>query len=278
MEDSKLIVDPVQFREQAREQLTSGDYQLLINMHLLSDISNLLDQLYKTERKSDSEEIYTKEHWQNYLDYLKQKLENSSLKTPEQFMVHPPFLEKVLLDIISAEELPEKADAEHQLLSAFFDFAKNHSNRFFRDYFELERNIKNILAAINGRHHKMEFAKYLIGNDETVTNLTTSHAVDFGLGKDVPLFDQLMRIWEQNNILDRERAYDVLRNQWIDDHNFFEYFNIDRILGYYAKVRIVSRWQKADATIGKAIFQDILDKLEKSFTFPEDFNIRIKQK
>jgi hypothetical protein len=278
MEDSKLMMDPQQFREQAIEQLTSTDYQLLLSMHLLSDMSNLLDQLYNTERDPDPEGLYPKEFWDEYLSYLRQKIENNSLKTPEQFRALPTFLEKSLIPIISLDELPSKAETEHQLLSAFFDFSKDHSNKFFREYFELERNIKNILAAINGRNHKVEFAKYLIGNDDTVTNLAKSHAADFGLGKDHPLFDQLMRIWEQNDILYRERAYDVLRNKWIDEQNFFEYFNINRILGYYTKIRIIYRWQKADAALGKEIFHDTLNKLENSFTFPEDFNIRIKQK
>ena len=278
MEDSKLMMDPQQFRDQAIEQLTPGDYQLLTSMHLLSDMSNLLDQLYKNERYHDPDGLYPTQHWQDFLSYLRQKAENATLKTPEQFEIHPHFLEKTLLPIIAEEDLPKKVDSEHQLLSAFFDFSKDHSNKFFREYFELERNIKNILAAINGRHHKVDFAKYLIGNDDTVTNLAKSHAADFGLGKDHPLFDQLVRIWEQNDILYRERAYDVLRNKWIDEQNFFEYFNVDRILGYYTKIRIVGRWQKADAALGKEVFHDTLNKLENSFTFPEDFNIRIKQK
>jgi len=278
MEDSKLAFTPEQFREQASEQLSDKDHDLLVQMHILPDLVNLVDALYKTERDPDPEGLHDHEFWADYFVFLKQKVENKDLEVPSEFMGLPLFISEVLSPILLEEDLPDKATTEHKLLSAFFDFAKEHPNKFYSEFFELERNIKNILAAINGRNHDTQYAQYLIGQDDTVTNLAKSHAADFGLGKEHPLFDQLLRIWEQNNILYRERSYDVLRNKWIDEQNFFEYFNMDRILGYYTKLRIINRWQKADAELGKEIFHDTLNKLENSFTFPEDFNIRIKQK
>ncbi|MCB5269916.1 MAG: hypothetical protein LHW43_07450 [Candidatus Cloacimonetes bacterium] len=49
-------------------------------------------------------------------------------------------------------------------------------------------------------------------------------------------------------------------------------------MGYYSKLRIIHRWLRADADLGKEVFHDTLNKLENSFEFPEDFNIKIKQK
>lgn len=277
LDDNKLVYTPEQFREEAISQLSADDYALIELLHLPEDIQNLLLALYQKKDKTPNPEgLKSQEAWQEYLDYLRQKAENQHLPIPVAFQGLPPFIAQILCPTLIEEELPDLQDLEHKLLSAFYNFTKNHPNEFISAFFELERNIKNILTAINGRNHEIDFAPYLIGEDETVTNLSKSHAEDFGLGKEHPLFDQVSRIWEQNNILDRERGYDNLRHKWIDEQNFFEYFNINRILGYYSKVRIINRWIKADADMGKEVFHDTLNKLENSFEFPEDFNIKIK--
>lgn len=278
MDDTKLIYSPQQFRTDAVAQLSNQDMELLYLLHLPDDLGNLLNILYKTGKELSPEGLLSDEYWTGWLEYLRAKSENKDLARPEAYQNLPDFVERIILDAIAAEELPDFSVTEHALLSAFHIYCEQHSNSFVSAWFAHERNIRNILLAINARHHELPFAQYLIGNDETVQNLAKSHAQDFNLGKDHPLFDPLIRIWEQNNILYRERGYDVLRAKWIDNQNFFEYFNIDRILGYYTKLRLVSRWINADPDHGKEIFQDTLDKLENSFSFPEDFNIKTKRK
>lgn len=279
LDDSKLAITPELFRVEAVEQLSKGDYDLLKLLHLPDEISNLLLELYKIyDKHPNPEGLNSPEYWKEYLDFLRHKADSPDLQTPKDYAYLPDFVAEIILDALIEEELPPSFALEHQLLTRFFDFIKDHPNKFIVHWFELQRNLKNILSAINGRHHERDFAPYLIGDDDTVTNLKKSHAADFNLGKDHPFFDEVMRIWEQNNILNRERGYDMLRNKWIDDQNFFEYFNIDRILGYYSKLRIINRWLVADAELGKEVFHDTLNKLENSFEFPQDFNIRIKQK
>lgn len=278
LDDSKLTYSPEQFRDDAKAQLSANDLALLQLLHLPADLQNLLNLLYKVDQEPHPETLYSSAYWQDYLSYLLAKTENQRMPVPAEFSQLPAFVEATLLPALAREELPLLASLEHDLLGAFFAFAVSHSNAFIREWFELERQIKNILAAINARHHEKEYAKYLIGNDEDVQNLSKSHAADFNLGKHHPVFDNIQRIWEQNNILQRERGYDMFRAKWIDEQNFFEYFNIDRILGYYTKLRLIYRWLKADADLGKEVFHDTLNKLENSFSFPEDFNIKIKQK
>jgi hypothetical protein len=278
MDDTKLAYNPEQFREEAKAQLSEDDYQLIELLHLPAELSNLLTVLYKKEPGEMAEALHDAEFWQAFIDFIKHRLSSNNLPTPHEYTFLPDFVTELVSTMLKEEDLPPYPAAEHMILQAFFSFCANHSNRFIREWFELERNVKNILVAINGRNHKLEFAKYLIGEDDTVKNLAHSHAADFGLGKDHPLFDAVQRIWEQNDILYRERGYDVLRNKWIDEQNFFDYFNIDRLLGYYSKLRIIHRWLKADAELGKEVFHDTLNKLESSFEFPEDFNIKIKHK
>lgn len=278
LDDTKLSYTPEQFRQDAAAQLSDKDFSLLMLLHLPEDMQNLLGYLYKDDRDPNPEGIYAREFWEEFRLYLLARVENRDLDVAPQFSGLPSFISDILVKALSCEDMPPREQVEHELLSGLFTFTAKHPNSFINKWFELQREIKNILAAINARHHNMEFAQYLIGDDEDVQNIAKSHAADLGLGKDHPVFDSIMRIWEQNNILYRERGYDIFRAKWIDQQNFFEYFNIDRILGYYTKLRLVNRWLKADANLGKEVFQDTLDKLENSFSFPEDFNIKIKHK
>lgn len=278
LDDTKLMYSPEQFREDAKAQLSADDYQMLMLLHFPEDLLNLLDVIYKVDRDPNPEGLYDTEYWQEYRGYLIAKSDNRNLPVPVAYSVLPTFVQDILTEALAQEDMPARDAIEHALLEAFYGYATTHPNPFIREWFELERQIKNILVAINARHHEMEYAQYLIGDDETVQNLKKSHAADFSLGKDHFVFDNIQRIWEQNNILYRERGYDIFKAKWIDQQNFFEYFNIDRILGYYAKLRLINRWLKADADLGKEVFHDTLDKLENSFSFPEDFNIKIKQK
>ncbi|MCB5235019.1 MAG: DUF2764 domain-containing protein [Candidatus Cloacimonetes bacterium] len=277
LDDTKIAVRPEQFRPELKEHLSAKDYSNLELLHLPSDIQNLLYVLYK-EDKRDSEGIYSHEYWQGFIDYLRDKLDSSNLACPDDYKTLPEFVGATMLRALQLEELPNKESLNQELLSLFFNFVAKHKNPFIKAWFELDRNIRNILSAVNGRNHKIPYAQYLIGDDDVTFQLSSSHAADFGLGKELPIFDSIMRIWEQNDILHRERGYDVYKGKWIDEQNFFEYFTIDRILGYYSKLRIIDRWIRADAELGRQVFQDTIDRLEHSFSFPEDFNIKIKQK
>ena len=273
-EDSKLAYSPEQFRIEAKAQLSSTDYRYLEFLHLGEDIKNLLSLIYKSKPELNQESLFHLDYWESYIAFIRDQGENRSLAIPALFASLPSFISPVIGNVLSQEDIQPYAKTEHELITAFYQWAAIHSCEFINKWFALDAHIRNILAAINGRKFDLPYAQYLIGENDTVDKLGKSHAADFGLGKDDLLFDSLIRIYEQNNILFRERGYDILRWKWIDNQNFFNYFNIDRVLGYYCKLRILHRWVKADPNYGKEVFHDILNALENSFSFPEEFNIK----
>lgn len=278
LDDSKLSLGPQDFRAEAEKHLSKEDYALIRILHLEEDILGFLKVLYRKEWPEPYEGLIPREFWLEYIDFLSKEEPEISPGNDKLFKKLPDFIEKAARAVLEPEELPAKELIEHQLLSDFYEYTAKIPNNFVQKWFELNRQIKNILAAINARQHQLDFGAYLIGDDPLTEQLQKSHATDFGLGKESPVFDAIYRIWEQNNILYRERGYDHFKAKWIDDQNFFEYFNIDRILGYYSKLRLIDRWIKADEKRGKELFTQTLDKLGKSFSFPEDFNIKITQK
>ncbi|MBW6513337.1 MAG: DUF2764 domain-containing protein [Candidatus Syntrophosphaera sp.] len=278
IDDSKSSITLQNFMEEAKTHLTAGDFKLLLLLCLPEDVGDLLRLIYQNESESRPIGECSRAFWQAYIELMKQKAADPSIRLSKDYQAYPDYWHELILGIFSGEELPPFLDSQHRLLEATFAFAAGLRNKFLSGWFEFNREIQNILIAINGRHHKLDFAKHLVGGGELVEKLAKSHAADFGLGKDHELFNDLLRIWEQNNILYRERGYDILRWKWIDNHNFFNYFNIDRILGYYAQLRILSRWLALDPSLGKEVFQDTMDTLSGSFSFPEQFNIKAKKK
>ncbi len=273
-EDSKLSYAPEQFRQDAKAQLSADDYSSLEDLHLGAGIDSLLNVLYKTETKAVTESLIFPDFWDNFIGFHKEFISNSNLELPAEFKSLPPFIGKILHEALSQDELPPRMQLESYMFNQFYAWAENHRNHFISKWFSFDAHIRNILAAINGRKFNLPYAKYLNGAGDLVDKLAKSHAADFGLGKEDELFESLLRIYEQNNILYRERSYDILRWKWIDNQNFFNYFNIERVLGYYCKLRILNRWLKADVNLGKEVFHDTLNAMENSFSFPEEFNIK----
>ncbi len=277
-EDTKQVLTIEQFRIEAKTQLSASDFSLLAIMHLPQDLDNLLAVLYKTKTGLNPEGLFAESDWENYLAYLKAVMDNPRLECPAEFSALPQFVSDTISKVLNQEDRQELIVTEQELVEQFYAWAAKHHNQFIVQWFAYDAHLRNILSAISGRKFNLPYAKYLVGKDETVDKLAKSHAADFGLGKADELFEALTRIYEQNNILFREKGYDVLRWKWIDNQNFFNYFNIDRILGYYCKLRILSRWLKADPNLGKEVFHDTLDALQNSFSFPEDFNIKSVKK
>ena len=277
-EDTKQVLTPESFRIEAKAQLSESDYQLLEFMHLPQDFDNLLVVLYKTKKEANPEGLYSESDWESYLGYLKAVIDNPRLECPPEFSRLPQFVHDTIAKTLQQEDMQPYAQTEQELLGQFYAWTAKHSNQFIVQWFGYDAHLRDILIAIAGRRFNLPYAQYLVGEGETVEKLAKSHAADFGLGKADELFEALTRIYEQNNILFREKGYDILRWKWIDNQNFFNYFNVDRVLGYYSKLRILSRWLKTDPNLGKEIFHDTLDALENSFSFPEDFNIKSVKK
>lgn len=278
MEDSKLQIEPAVFLEQAAGQLTEYDMKLLMLLTLETGIKTLCQLLYKEHPEEVTAGYYSIEFWQDFIEAARLRVENKRSPIPRCYGELPDFLLSNTVEFLSQEEPPPRLGFEHSQYAGLFEYAEGHKNAFIRDWFNYRRQARNIVLAINGRNHELDYARWLIGDDELSQNLATGRGMDFGIGKSNDLFDSYLRAYEQNPLLYRERTYDILSWKWIDQHNFFQYFSIDRILGYFAQLLILSRWMSMDLNLGKEVFFDTLQQLQDSFSFPAEFAIKQKNK
>lgn len=272
-EEGKLPLAPEGFFREAETHLDRGDLERLRLFLLPDEIESLLAVLFKTGRETGDDALVSREEWQAFADSLKPDQEPGQPQAPAAFERLPAFVAELTAEFLRDAAVKSRPEWELRFLRAFHEFAAGLPEGFLREWFAFDRDMRNVLAALAGRKAGIPYADHLVGTGEAVEKLRTSQAPDFGLGREAPLVETLSRIMDQTDIVDRERALDALRWKWIDGRNFFEYFTVDRVIGYYAQLRILDRWARLDPESGRAVFFETLSALEASFRFPEDFSL-----
>lgn len=103
---------------------------------------------------------------------------------------------------LSAEELYR---AEDMLSACYYAYAMNCGNQFVSSWFEFNLNINNILAALAARKYKMDVSQVVVGKTDVSEMIRTSNARDFGLSEMLEYFEQVLRISEIEELVERER-------------------------------------------------------------------------
>lgn len=258
LEDRKLSRALPEVTEEFRTHIHPADLELLNLLILPRDNYNLLHLLLKKDAD-----------WQVPAVYSREQLE-AHQREPEGL---PVYMQDFIEYFKSRPETASPVQLENRLTAMYFEHALGTDNNFLRQWFDMERSRRNLLAAFNARTYKLPLDDQLIGDDDTTRAIRQSKLRDFGLGNDLPWLDRLLQISEQSNPLEQEKAIDLLRWRFIEECNIFNYFTIEAVLGYWLKMEMVSRWLRLDAAAGAEFFRQLLSDLEGSYTFPKTFAI-----
>ncbi|MFO7660404.1 MAG: DUF2764 family protein, partial [Candidatus Cloacimonadaceae bacterium] len=217
------------------------------------------------------ESTITKEDWTELMQYLRELGEAK----PAPKVLKKYNIPQYLIDYVHSYLLANEPKPEHEiyrdLFNLFYDTVHNHEDKFIRDWFSFDSDLRNIVIALNCRKHDISYKDQLIGTNDLTERILKSSAADFGLGKDYPYFDILARLNEQSDIIEKEKGLDALRWKWIDNETFFEYFTLPRLMGHLIKLHIIFRWIHLSQAVGEKRFHKILHELESSFEFPKEF-------
>ncbi len=269
-EDTKLLLTPLMFLHSAKEHLTAKDYDLLTLLLVPNDITNLVNILSGKDEWSDESTI-DNEEWQQLIAHLKEVSDTTNLKNKHIDDNVLPLIIEYLHPYLNQETPKPEYQLLKELFTLFYDWVDQHDNEYVKDWFRFDRDIRNIIIAMNCRKHNLPLQSQLIGNNELSARLLKSSASDFGLGNDYPYLEALTRLTEQNDIIEKEKGYDALRWKWLEDRTFFDYFTIPRIMAYFNRLQIVYRWIHLSQSVGEKRFGQVLHDLENSFEFPEEF-------
>ena len=134
----------------------------------------------------------------------------------------------------------------------FYKRALSHKNRFIREYFSYDLDVRNA---------KVDFLNSSLGRPAGQDTM-------FPARYEVNAFDdrdKVDAILSGNDILERERGLDGLMWDRIDDITRMDVFNFDIILAFMAKLQITGRWLKLDEQTGRELFRKLVADIRQTY-------------
>ena len=263
LEDSRLSYTVADFKREIYPTLSGGDKKLIELFYLKFDNANVLKLLNDKEASIDLRGNYTAEELNEAIEQIKEGGESDVIALPS-------YLTEFLTDYFDANS-DKTILLEDQLAALYYAYAMKCGNPFISSWFEFNLNINNILIAYTARKYKWEVSQYVVGNTEVCEALRTSGARDFGLTAEVDYLDQLSKISELTELVDREKKLDMLRWNWMEEKIFFNYFTIERIFVFLLQLEMIERWMALDKERGNQLFRSIIDELKYEVQIPAEF-------
>lgn len=263
LEDSKLSYTVADFKTELYPALSEDDKKLVDLFYLKFDNANVLKLLKDKDAAIDPRGNYSSEELAEYISQLKDGDEVSD-------SVFPSYLSTFISEYSS---LPAEEGFLHEdrLAALYYAYAMECGNQFVSSWFGFNLTINNILVALTARKFKLDIAPLIVGDTEVCEALRTSNARDFGLGTEVDYLEQLVKISETEELVDRERKLDQLRWNWMEEATFFDYFTVERLFVFLLQLEMIERWITLDKEKGNQLFRSIIAALKDEVQIPAEF-------
>lgn len=157
---------------------------------------------------------------------------------------------------------------ENSLLSLYYEEMIQTGNAFIREYALFMRNLKNILAALNGKALGFsgdEISKELIGDYPLIYALTKSSAADFGLGREIPYINSIIDTFNSSDKADPYNLENVecsLVNGFLDRLTSIKSFTTDNLFAYYVNLTYAVSINGRNEEEGKKHLQTLVNSLK----------------
>lgn len=262
LDDGKLSCSVSDFRTDVYPQLASSDQKLVDLFYLKFDNQNLISLLKDKEAPVKTEGTLTGEE----LLALIETVRNGDIPDKK----YPAYLSEFVSQYINLAS-KDLYKAEDLLASLYYQYAMSCKNQFISEWFEFNLNVNNILSAYAARKYKLDVASVIVGNTPACEQLRTSNARDFGLGDTIDYMDQVQRISETEELVERERKIDTLKWKWLEEQSFFYYFTIERIFVFLMFLDMTERWISLDKQKGYELFRQMIENLKEEISIPDEF-------
>lgn len=264
LDDSKLTYSTADFKTEFYPRLSAKDKKLFDLFYLQYDNVNVLKLLKDKEAAIDTRGLYSAEELLDLLAQLKEKNEVSK-------SLYPAYLITFISGYYNNSGEEDFSLAENRLAGLYYEYAMRCDNRFVAQWYEFNLTVNNILVALTARKYKLEIASVIVGDTEVCQALRTSNARDFGLSGEGDYMDQLMKISETEELLEREKKIDQMRWTWMENATFFNYFSVERLFVFLVQLEMIERWILLDKEKGNQQFRSIIASLKDGVQIPAEF-------
>ena len=263
LEDSKLSYTVADFKTELYPALAAKDKNLVDLFYLQFDNANVLKLLKDKDAAVDLRGIYSAEELSEYISLLKEGGELADALFPSYLST---FISEYF-DVPADENFLQ----EDRLAALYYAYAMNCGNKFVSAWFDFNLTMKNVLVALTARKFKLDAASLIVGDTPACEALRTSGARDFGLAGEVEVLEQLMKISETEELVEREKKIDQLRWKWMEEATFFNYFTVERLFVFLLQLEMIERWISLDKEKGSLLFRSIIAALKDDVQIPAEF-------
>ena len=269
LDDNKLNLTMREFRELYYPELAADDRALLDLIYLSYDNANLLTLLKDKEAAIDEGGLYTSEELLGIIEAARAE------ETPDRR--YPRYMYDFVAQMESEESAAEGIFPEDRLAQLYYAHAMSQGNVFVERWFAFNLDLNNFLTAITARRYNLDVKPLIVGDNEVAKALRTSNSRDFGLTGVMDGFEEVMRISEIDNLVERERKLDVLKWEWMEENSFFDYFTVEKLFAFLVKIQIIERWITLDAEAGGEMLRGMIRQLKEEVKVPQEFTINNKK-
>ena len=161
----------------------------------------------------------------------------------------------------------EKGFDDGNLTAAFYKDAMSCRNRFIREYFTFDLNVRNAKTRWLNEALERPADKDIVRTapEDGCGTETCGIWGDLQTPGEFEEEQRLSTVLHGTDILARERGIDDLMWEKIDSLTTFNYFDINVILGFLCKLHIISRWTRLDEQTGREMFKRLVDEVRGTF-------------
>lgn len=138
---------------------------------------------------------------------------------------------------------------EENFNESFYSTMMAHKNKFIREFFKFD---------LRARNAKVRYLNDRLGRD-------ADRDIFLDVEPDSEEDGSLDAVLGSGDLLSREKGMDSLLWDKISDITLFDYFNINVLLGFIAKLKIIDRWLKLDENTGREMFRKLVEEIKGTF-------------
>ena len=151
-----------------------------------------------------------------------------------------------ILDLLLDSYDPEKLDA------AFYRKALKERNKFVRSFFALDLGVRNT---------KVEYLNSTLGRPEGQDIVVLNPE---GEEEEFEQKAEVEALLRTDDSLGRERALDDFYWKAVDSLTVLDYFDLDKILAFVVKLKMVERWLRLDEATGRELFRKLVKEIKEN--------------
>lgn len=259
-DSGKSFAGMLEFREELKKNLHPRDFHLVSLLFLPYDNRNLINFLEGNGDAWDQLGNFSKEDFEEQMRIIRAILKEEDIL--------PDYIVRIMREWASSEEGVKVPAVKKRLTEGYIGIVEGSGNRFLERWIRFETDLNNIFIFLNAKSLDMDPAAHMIGDDPFTRELLDlfRSGKDFTVSFESDYASEVFKIPTESEFLERERKIDLLKWNFIDTITFFEYFNIDLILGYLIKYSIVLRWARLDPETGREMLRKFITETEASIS------------